>query len=79
MEELIATYLTKGDDGRSYSVYEYQEYIDASSYDGEAWVPSLKRLELDDGSPVNFIDDRTLKAVRTGVTLTVEKRIEENK
>lgn len=66
MEKLIATHHMRADDGTLYEVYEIQEYVDASSFDGEAWVKGLKRLELDDGTHVNHIDDNTFKIVVTG-------------
>jgi hypothetical protein len=56
----------KSDDGTEYVVYEYQEFLDASTYDGEKWVPGLKWLELNDGSKLNHIDDDTFKIVRSG-------------
>lgn len=35
-----------------YMVYEYQEYVDASSNDGYAQIPGLKSLSLADGRSV---------------------------
>ena len=69
MEKLIATHEMMGDDGAAYTVYEYQEFIDASSMDGVEWLPGLKRLELANGLHVNHIDDDTFKVVVTGIIL----------
>jgi hypothetical protein len=67
MEKLIAIHAMRGDDGNDYTVHEYQEYLDASTLDGEDRVPGLKRLVLPDGGRVNHIDDDTYKIVRSGV------------
>jgi len=69
MEKVIATHRMRADDGTVYEVDEIQEYIDASSFDGEAWIEGLKRLELEDGSKVNHIDDDTFKIVATGTII----------
>ena len=59
----------RSEDGRSYVVHEYQEFIDAGTKDGGAWVPGMKYLELSDGSKVNYIDEDTFKIVGTGTIL----------
>lgn len=69
MEKLIATHTMHADDGTIYEVEEIQEYSDASSFDGEEWIEGLKRLELSDGSHVNYIDDDTFQIVATGKLL----------
>lgn len=67
MEKVIATHRMRADDGTFYEVDEIQEFISSHSLSGsEKWVPSLKRLELSDGSHVNHIDDNTFEIVRSG-------------
>ncbi len=66
MEKVIATHLMRADDGTLYEVDEIQEYVDASSHSGRAWIESMKRLELGDGRKVNYMDDDTFKIVATG-------------
>ena len=67
MDKVIATHRMKADDGTIYEVDEIQEYISSRPHSGgERWIPSLKRLELTDGSHVNHIDDDTFEIVSTG-------------
>ena len=68
-DKLVAKHMARSEDGSDYTVYEYQQFIDASSYDGEKWIPGMKYLELDDGSRVNHIDDDTFKIVQSGIIL----------
>ena len=56
--------------GNQHRVYVNQEWIDASSMDGEAKIPGLKTIRLRDGTPLNFVDDQTFKNVVTGELLT---------
>jgi hypothetical protein len=37
------------------------------------YIGGMKRLELEGGGPVNFIDDDTLEVVTTGEKLTIQK------
>lgn len=63
----IDEFTCHGDDGQTYTVIEYQDFIDASSRDGEEWLPGLKWLELPNGRKLNFISDDTFQVVSTGV------------
>lgn len=56
----------RSDDGALHEIDEIQEYVDASTYKGEAWIEGLKRLETASGGHVNYIDDNTFKIVATG-------------
>ena len=69
MIERIAQHRMQSEDGRSFVVDEYQEYIDAGSKDGDDWIPGMKFLELGDGSKVNYIDENTFEIVRSGIIL----------
>lgn len=66
MERVVATHRMKADDGTLFDVLDIQEYIDASDKSGPSWIEGLKRLELRDGSKVNYIDDDTFELVRSG-------------
>ena len=65
----IAQHTMRSDDGRTYIVDEYQEFIDVGTKDGEDCLPGMKYLQLADGSKVNFVDDDTFKIVRSGTIL----------
>jgi len=69
MIKLVCEHSMQSDDGRSYVVHEYQEFIHAGTKDGDDWIPGMKFLELADGSKVNYIDDNTFKIVRFDTTL----------
>ena len=50
------------DDGNSYTVIEYQEFLSGG-------IPGMKRLELDDGSAVTTVDDKTFKIIDVAATV----------
>lgn len=66
MEREIERFRASADDGTVYTVVTIQELVEAKA-SGQAphWIKGLKRLELDDGSPVNYIDPQTFKIVAT--------------
>ncbi|HEY0148540.1 MAG TPA: hypothetical protein VGB70_06000 [Allosphingosinicella sp.] len=70
MAKLIGKYIARGDDGQTYQVHEYQEFIDAGTKDGDAVIPGMKYCTLGDGSKVNHIDARHWEIVATGTILT---------
>ena len=60
------------DFGVEYTVLEYQTLIAHRPLSGPVqYLPGLKRLALDDGSAVNFIDAKTFKIVDSGVLIRV--------
>ena len=62
----IERFSTRIDNGKEYIIIQYQEYIDASSFDNpNAEIEGLKSLRTDDGLHVNFIDSKTFKVVET--------------
>lgn len=69
MEKVIRTHRMRSEDGAVVEVDEVQEYIDASDKDGPAWLEGMKRLELSNGSRVNYIDPDTFEVVSTGAVL----------
>jgi hypothetical protein len=69
MRKLVGKYIARTDDGRTFQVLEYQDFIDAGSKDGADSIPGQKWLRLADGSAVNFIDERTWEIVSDGTIL----------
>jgi hypothetical protein len=63
MLRLIGRYVARSDNGQTYQVNEYQEFVDASTKDGSDWIPGMKYCELSDGSKVNYVDDETWKTL----------------
>ena len=50
--------------GKEYPAYILQEWIDATSMSGgPACVPGLKKAVLEDGTPLNYIDENTFETV----------------
>lgn len=55
------------DTGTEYRIFQYQEYIDASTAQKpNATIPGLKFMETSDGFHVNYLDDNTYQIVETG-------------
>ena len=54
-----------GEDGTQHRAFVHQERIDASSMDGVASIPGMKTIRLQDGTPLNYVDDQTFKNVVT--------------
>lgn len=65
MDELIATHHMRDADGRVYLVEEIQEFVGNPA----ERIKGLKRLQLPDGTKVNFIDPDTFEIVITGTIL----------
>jgi hypothetical protein len=73
MERRVGIHKATREDGSIIQVEEYQEFIDVTSFSDSAkrWAPGMKRLELEDGSAVNFIDERTFEIVESGERLAL--------
>lgn len=70
MEKLVNTHRMQSESGEFFEVYEYQDFIDAGTYeDPNAKIPGLKRLTLRDGSHVNDLGDGEFQIVATGAVL----------
>ena len=71
--ERTRSFVATGTDGRTYTVIEYTEFIDATSTEStqKEWVPGLKSYKLRDGDPVNALPDGQFEIARTGVRLRV--------
>ena len=63
MEKIIATYRAQSDDGTVHEIYDIQEYENASSQKGIAWIEGMKRLELADGRSVTEIDENSFEII----------------
>lgn len=62
MEQEFEEFEAVADDGTVHTIVCIQEYVD----DLSGPIKGMRRLELLDGSPVNYIDDSTFKIVHTG-------------
>jgi len=66
MEELIDEFEAESDEGEIYTVLTYQRVIETRLLSGEVRESrGAKRFILNDGSPVNWIDEKTFKIVLT--------------
>jgi hypothetical protein len=59
--------------GTSLYVNAIRSRIDTSTLDGRSSIEGLTTLRLDDGSPVNVIDENTFMIVVTGEQVTRTK------
>jgi hypothetical protein len=59
-------FLVKADNGKKYTIVQYQEYVSAATLsDPHAEVAGLKSLFTSTGLHVNCIDPKTFKIVET--------------
>ena len=59
-------FLAKTDTGKEYVIIEYQEYIDASSFQySHAEIAGVRSFRTSDGLHVNYIDPKTFTIVET--------------
>lgn len=75
MERQTRRFRAQRENGEIVMIVEYQEFIDTTSLGSKAreWTPGLKRLELEDGGPVNFVDEHTFTIVTTGETVRIPR------
>jgi hypothetical protein len=70
MKRQTGMFTARGSDNRSYTVYEYTDFLQAHLLDDPtAKIPGLKELRTADGAPVNFIEPGVYKIVANGVIL----------
>lgn len=63
----IDRFTVKSDEGKEYTIIQYQEYIPSrESNDPAAEVAGLKRLATSEELHVHFIDPKTFKIFETG-------------
>jgi hypothetical protein len=65
MQQVVERFNVAGDDGITHTVIAIQEFIEVRAVGQHEWIKGMKRLELDDGSPINYIDANTFKIVFT--------------
>jgi hypothetical protein len=66
---MIDKFKAQSDDGATYTVHEFQEFVATGTKDGDDWIPGLKELKLNDGSRLNLIDENTFEIVQSGTIL----------
>lgn len=69
MADLIESFWLYGKDGTRYRAHIYQDRINTSTLAGPSSVPGRKRVLLEDGSQLNYVDENTFKNVMTGELL----------
>jgi len=73
MTEFKESFWLYGGDGTLYRVHVYQERLDASSIAGAGSVLGQKTVVLENGSPLNYVDENTFKNATTGELLSRTK------
>jgi hypothetical protein len=66
--KLNETFLCRGEDGRTYTVMSYEDFISTMS-DPHGTFPGMKTLRLSDGREVKHSDHGTFRIVCTGTIL----------
>ena len=68
IERELERFEVKTEDGREMTLIALQTFIDVTHNQskGQEWIAGLRRWQLEDGLPVNCIDDNTFKIVSTG-------------
>jgi len=57
-------------DGTKHRAFVHQERIDTSSMDGAGSIPGVQTTKLDDGTPLNYVDENTFANPVTGELLS---------
>ena len=71
MEELIESFDVEDERGEVHRIYIYQEIIDAGTIkDPNATIRGMKRIVMENGEPVNYIDENTFLRVITAAKLS---------
>jgi hypothetical protein len=60
----IDRFKARSDDGKEYTIIQYQDYIQDRNSDAE--TPGLKRLTTSEDLHVHIIDEKTFKIFETG-------------
>jgi hypothetical protein len=53
-----------GKDGAKHRAYMTQDHIDTSDLSGHSSISGLKTAKLQDGTPLNFVDENTFRRLR---------------
>jgi hypothetical protein len=65
MEREVERFTAVSDDGQRHTIIAMQEMIEVNAVGQHTWIKGLKRMQLPDGSPVNYIDPNTFQIVHT--------------
>lgn len=57
-------------DGAPHRAYVEQERIPTSTMGGPSSIPGMKSCRLEDGTPLNYVDENTFKNPITGEVLS---------
>lgn len=68
--ELSCIHNCQDDAGNTYSVREYVSYIPFSGMTGTQHVKGNRTLEMEDGRPVNWIEEDVFQVADSGLVLT---------
>lgn len=68
-----------GEDGTRHRAFVSQERIDTSSMEGTSSIPGLKTCALEDGTPLNYVDEKTFKNPITGELLSLSPKTQGSK
>ena len=60
------SFLVYKDDGTALRVLVIRSRVNTSTLDGPSSIEGLPQLQLEDGTPLNVIDENTFKIVTTG-------------
>jgi len=66
---MSSTIWLTGADGSKYRAFIEQGRIDTSSFAGSSSIPGLKSVQLEDGTPLNYVDENRFKNPVTGELL----------
>ena len=70
MRQEVRRFRAKGDDGTIYTVIEYQNFTSFRPMSGPpSSAAGSRELELDNGTPVNFLDEDTFQIFDTEETI----------
>ena len=59
-----------GVDGTRYRAYVHQDRISTATLDGPSSIPGMKTCRLEDGTPLNYVDENTFNNPITGELLS---------
>jgi hypothetical protein len=66
----METLLLYGEDGTQHRAFVHQERLNVSSMNGVGSIPGMKTIRLQDGTPLNYVDDQTFANAVTGELLS---------
>jgi hypothetical protein len=58
------------ENGTQVRAHIHQERLNTSSFDGVGSIPGMQTIRLQDGTPLNYVDEKTFKNVVTGELLS---------